>query len=87
MQDNEGRLVLVNETARDLLGSIKAFWQSELGTLFNEFRQVTAVDSRAFPAQRAEPASRSTTASSARSLPPSPTRTATAWARSSSCAT
>ncbi len=49
MQDNEGRLVLVNETARTLLGSIKAFWQSELGTLFNDFRQVTAVDAELSP--------------------------------------
>ena len=49
MQDNEGRLVLVNEAARKLLGSIKAFWQSELGTLFNDFREVTAVDSELSP--------------------------------------
>lgn len=49
MQDNEGRLVLVNESARKLLGSIKAFWQSELGTLFNNFRTVTAVDAELSP--------------------------------------
>ncbi len=49
MQDNEGRLVLVNETARKLLGSIKAFWQSELGTLFNDFREITAVDAELSP--------------------------------------
>ncbi len=49
MQDNEGRLVLVNEAARQLLGNIKSFWQSELGTLFNNFREVTAVDSELSP--------------------------------------
>ncbi len=49
MQDNEGRLVLVNEAARKLLGNIKAFWESELGTLFNNFREVTAVDSELSP--------------------------------------
>ena len=49
MQDNEGRLVLVNEAARKLLGSIKAFWQSELGTLFNDYRGITAVDSELSP--------------------------------------
>ncbi len=49
MQDNEGRLVLVNEAARKLLGSIKAFWESELGTLFNNFRDVTAIDSELSP--------------------------------------
>ena len=49
MQDNEGRLVLVNEAARKLIGNIKAFWQSELGTLFNDFRAVTAVDAEVSP--------------------------------------
>lgn len=49
MQDNEGRLVLVNEAARQLLGNIKSFWQSELGTLFNNYREVTAVDSELSP--------------------------------------
>ena len=34
MQDTEGRLVLMNEAARTLLGSTKAFWESELGMLF-----------------------------------------------------
>ncbi|MDZ4767062.1 MAG: ATP-binding protein [Chloroflexota bacterium] len=42
MQDNEGRVVLINAAARALLGSIKTFWSSELGTLFANFRdQVT----------------------------------------------
>jgi signal transduction histidine kinase len=49
MQDNEGRLVLINEAARKLLGSIKSFWDSELGTLFNDFRNVTALDSELSP--------------------------------------
>jgi len=49
MQDNEGRLVLVNEAARTLLGNIKSFWQSELGTLFNHYREVTGVDSELSP--------------------------------------
>ncbi len=49
MQDNEGRLVLVNEAAHKLIGSIKAFWQSDLGTLFNDFRAVTAVDAEVSP--------------------------------------
>jgi two-component system phosphate regulon sensor histidine kinase PhoR len=38
MQDVEGRLVLMNDAARTLLGGIKAFWESELGTLFTTFR-------------------------------------------------
>jgi two-component system phosphate regulon sensor histidine kinase PhoR len=49
MQDNEGRLVLVNEAARKLLGTIKSFWQSELGTLFNDFREIAALDSELSP--------------------------------------
>lgn len=49
MQDNEGRLVLVNEAAYKLIGSIKAFWQSDLGTLFNDFRAVTAIDAEVSP--------------------------------------
>ncbi len=49
MQDNEGRLVLVNEAARKLLGTIKSFWQSDLGTLFNDFREFAALDSELSP--------------------------------------
>jgi signal transduction histidine kinase len=49
MQDNEGRLVFVNEAARKLLGSIKTFWQTELGTLFEQFREVTTFDAELSP--------------------------------------
>lgn len=49
MQDNEGRLVFVNEAARKLLGSIKTFWQTELGMLFEQFREVTALDAELSP--------------------------------------
>jgi signal transduction histidine kinase len=49
MQDNEGRVVLVNAAARSLLGSIKAFWQSELGTLFSNYRDVVALESGISP--------------------------------------
>ncbi|MBE2183613.1 MAG: hypothetical protein IAE89_09330 [Anaerolineae bacterium] len=49
MQDGEGRLVLMNEAARNLLGGVKAFWESELGTLFNQFREVTSVANEILP--------------------------------------
>src|SRR5690606_23385901 len=49
MQDNEGRLVFMNNAARALLGGIKSFWQSELGTLFNNFREIVALDSEISP--------------------------------------
>jgi len=49
MQDNEGRIVLVNNAARTLLGSQKAFWESELGGLFDAYRDVTTLDSELTP--------------------------------------
>jgi two-component system phosphate regulon sensor histidine kinase PhoR len=39
MQDIEGRVVLMNEAAHQLLGSVRAFWESELGRLFEEARK------------------------------------------------
>lgn len=49
MQDLEGRVVLENAAARKLIGSRKDFWTSELGTLFNAYRDVTQVDSELAP--------------------------------------
>lgn len=34
MQDPQGRIILMNEAARQLLGGIKAFWDSPLGRMF-----------------------------------------------------
>jgi two-component system phosphate regulon sensor histidine kinase PhoR len=44
MQDTQGRIVLFNNAARNLMGSQKAFWDSELGSLFNAYRDVATVD-------------------------------------------
>ncbi|CAG1771992.1 partial Sensor protein SrrB, partial [uncultured bacterium] len=49
MQDDEGRLVFMNNAARALLGGIKSFWQSELGTLFNNYREIVALDAEVSP--------------------------------------
>ncbi len=49
MQDMEGRVVLENAAARELIGSRKDFWTSELGTLFNAYRDVVQVDSELSP--------------------------------------
>ncbi len=49
MQDTEGRIVLVNKSARTLLGSQKSFWESELGSLFDAYRDVTKLDSELTP--------------------------------------
>jgi two-component system phosphate regulon sensor histidine kinase PhoR len=44
MQDNDGRIVLMNQAARDLLGSVRMFWHSELGRMFAEARQRTTLN-------------------------------------------
>jgi two-component system phosphate regulon sensor histidine kinase PhoR len=44
MQDTEGRMVLMNQAARDLLGSIRLFWDSELGKMFAAARHQTVLD-------------------------------------------
>jgi signal transduction histidine kinase len=49
MQDQEGRIVLINRAARELLGSQKNFWESELGTLFEAYREFTQVDAELTP--------------------------------------
>lgn len=49
MQDLEGRIILVNAAARRLIGSRKDIWDSELGTLFNAYRDVTRVESELAP--------------------------------------
>lgn len=49
MQDMEGRIVLVNAAARKLIGSRKEFWESELGSLFNAYRDIVQVESELAP--------------------------------------
>lgn len=44
MQDTEGRIVLMNQAARDLIGSQRFFWDSDLGKMFAESRHQTALD-------------------------------------------
>lgn len=38
LQDQEGRIVLINDAAYKLLGGIKSFWESELSRLFERAR-------------------------------------------------
>lgn len=45
VQDNEGRLVMINDAAQRLLGSIKAFWESDLARLFERARALPPVTS------------------------------------------
>lgn len=49
MQDQEGRVVLMNRAARDLLGSQKNFWETELGSLFDQYRDFTTAESEITP--------------------------------------
>jgi signal transduction histidine kinase len=49
MQDMDGRIILVNAAARKLIGSRKDFWGSELGSLFNAYRDITHVESELAP--------------------------------------
>jgi two-component system phosphate regulon sensor histidine kinase PhoR len=49
MQDTEGRLVLMNEAARSLLGGTKAFWESELGMLFTSAAESDDLDAQISP--------------------------------------
>lgn len=49
MQDNDGRIVMNNQAARDLLGTMKNFWDSELGMLFDAYRDVDHVDTELAP--------------------------------------
>ncbi len=49
MQNTEGRITLINRAAQELLGDHKNFWESELGHLFNAYRDVISVDSELMP--------------------------------------
>ena len=49
MQDIEGRIALINSAARDLMGNQRNFWESELGTLFDTYRDIDNLDSELAP--------------------------------------
>ncbi len=46
MQGADGRIILMNETARRLIGSTRHFWNSDLGTLFERTENIPPVDSQ-----------------------------------------
>lgn len=49
MQDNDGRVVLINQAAKDMLGSQKAFRNSELSALFEAYKDITHTDAELTP--------------------------------------
>lgn len=52
LQDMQGRIVLMNNAAYDLLGNEKNFWQSQIKNLFNEYRRIQKVESELVPLGR-----------------------------------
>lgn len=49
MQDLDGRIVFVNRAAYELIGNHKNVWASEVGTLFDEYTNVTTASSEIEP--------------------------------------
>lgn len=49
MQDVDGRVVLINQAAKDMLGSQKAFRDSELSTLFDAYKDIEHTDAELVP--------------------------------------
>jgi PAS domain S-box-containing protein len=54
MQDTEGRIVMMNDAAKNLIGSQRNFWKSDLGTLFNERRDLQTIGKELAPLGEAE---------------------------------
>jgi signal transduction histidine kinase len=49
MQDEQGEVVFINNAARDLLGSQKNFWESDLGMLFERYRHTERLQDEITP--------------------------------------
>jgi signal transduction histidine kinase len=54
IQNPEGRITMMNRAASEMLGSVKNFWQSELGTLFNNYRELEQIHGELEPLGRTE---------------------------------
>jgi signal transduction histidine kinase len=49
LQDLDGRVLEMNQAARDLLGSERNLWHSEIVNLFTDFRDITTTDNELAP--------------------------------------
>ncbi len=49
MQDLEGRVAFINRAAREMLGTQKNIWESELGLLFDKYSHITTTTSELEP--------------------------------------
>ena len=49
VQDNSGKVTMINPTAEAMLGGRRNFWGSALGTLFEQYRQVQTTNAELMP--------------------------------------
>lgn len=49
MQDTEGRIVMMNSAAESMLGSVRNFWSTELGVLFQKSRDISSIGTEIVP--------------------------------------
>ncbi|PJF41240.1 MAG: PAS domain-containing protein [Chloroflexi bacterium] len=49
MQDMQGRIVLINNAAQELIGGKKNIWDTEIGQLFRQYAEVHTVESELTP--------------------------------------
>jgi signal transduction histidine kinase len=49
MQDTEGRIVMMNEAAKEILGNQRNFWSSQLGIMFNENKDLPTISNELAP--------------------------------------
>lgn len=49
MQDTEGRIVMMNEAAKEILGNQRNFWASQLGVMFNENKDLPTLSNELAP--------------------------------------
>jgi two-component system sensor histidine kinase ResE len=54
MQDTNGQITMMNDAAENMLDGKKSFWDSPLGTLFNDFNDITETTSELMPLGESE---------------------------------
>jgi two-component system sensor histidine kinase ResE len=54
MQDTEGRIVMMNEAAKEILGNQRNFWSSQLGVMFNQNKDLPTISNELAPLGEAQ---------------------------------
>lgn len=49
MQDTEGQVIFINKAARELLGTQKNIWDTQIGMLFEKYRDIDQLESEVVP--------------------------------------